>query len=434
MRKKNQPNQPDRQKKPKKAKKRLHLSPRLRYGTVSTLILCLVLALLAVLNGVMSTLEKKNGWRVDFSFNALTTQSEKTLEILEQLPYPVHIYALFTKGQEDAPLEELLDRYAAASSLVTWEETDPSLNPGLLTKFRGATESDAVSSDSLIVYCETTDRWRILSPSDFVTVSLNYEEGVYEVAGLKYESEITSAIDYVTRETIPRVLIVQGHGELDEDSTEAFRSLLESNHFSVEYVSLLDNDLELTADDLVVLLSPTHDLMDAELEKLTAFTGQGGNLLITCDYSDPVDSMSNYQALLRSYGFLPKTGIVVASTEEPDTYYDNIRIDLIPEMLSTDMTMQLVSAGSSTLLLTGSRAFEESSEADRNLTVYTLLRSGEKSYLKDMSTGSLSLEQADGDETGPFALAMQAQRVTTEGYISKAVILGCSTLLTSDQV
>lgn len=42
--------------------------------------------------------------------------------------------------------------------------------------------------------------------------------------------------------------------------------------------------------------------------------------------------MPNYQALLRYYGFLPRKGIVVASPEEPYTYYDNVRINLIPTM------------------------------------------------------------------------------------------------------
>ena len=45
-----------------------------------------------------------------------------------------------------------------------------------------------------------------------------------------------------------------------------------------------------------------------------------------------------------------------------------------------------------------------------------------------------SLEKAEGDPTGPFVLAMQAQRVTTGGYISKAFIVGCSALLTEEQI
>ena len=415
-------------------KPRFWQNPRLRYGGASTALVCLFLAGLIALNLATTTLEKKRGWRVDYSFNAVTTQSETTLDVLAQLQHPVHIYALFTKGQEDEPLMELLDRYAAASSLVTWEKTDASLNPGLLTKFRGATSDQTVTNDSLIVYCEATDRFRILSYQDFITVGLNYEEGRYEVAGLKYESKITSAIVYVTQETIPRVVMLQGHGELDADGTAVLASLLTSNNFTVEYASLLDSKVTLASEDLLMILSPVRDLMDTELEKIIAFAGQGGSILFACDYTTPVESMPNFQALMRSYGILPMKGIVVASSEEPDTYYDNVRIDLIPTMQSTDMTMELVSSGADTLLLAGSAAFQTVEDTDQNLDVRVLLSSGYKAYLRDLSTGSLSLAQEDDDALGPFALALQCRRVTGEGYVSRALALGCSTLLTSSQV
>lgn len=414
--------------------KRILRDPRFRYGSLSTAILCVFLAALIALNMLMASLEKKNGWRVDFSFNAMTTQSSQTLDVLDQLPHPVHIYALFSKGQEDLPLMELLNRYAAASPLVTWEQTDVSLNPGLMTKFRGSTSDQTVTNDSLIVYCEATDRFRILSPADFISLSLDYEAGVYEIAGLTYESEITSAIAYVTREDIPRVVVSQGHGELDEEMTAALKELLEGNHFEVVYASLQDAETVLAPDDLLLLLSPLRDLMDTELKKITDFTAQGGSLLITCDYSDPVETMPNYLSLLRSYGFLPRTGIVIASQEEPNTYYDEVQINLIPTMHATDMTLELVQSGADTLLLTGSRAFAMPGESDQGLTALTLLSSGYKAYLRDLSGGNMSIDQADGDAVGPFALGLQSTRVTEAGYVSKAVILGCSTLLTSSQI
>jgi len=94
-------------------KRSLFKNPRFRYGSVSTLILCLLLAALIGANFLFGTLEKKNGWRVDFSFNGITTQSEATRRAVSSLTRPVHIYAMFSKGQEDAPLMELLDRHYA---------------------------------------------------------------------------------------------------------------------------------------------------------------------------------------------------------------------------------------------------------------------------------------------------------------------------------
>ena len=406
-------------------------NPRLRYGGFSTLLLCVALAALIALNVAFTGLEKKHGWRADFSFNGVTTQSETTRAVLAGLAYPVHIYALYQKGSEDLPLMELLDRYAAASDLVTWEQADVALSPGLLERFHSEVTGESVTNDSLVVSCEATGRWKALSYQDFISLSLNLEAGAYEVSGLSYESKITSAIAYITQDEIPRIVVAQGHQELDEPATAVLAELLASNYFDVQYGRL--SEFELVPEDLVMLLSPTRDLTDGELETLVAFAEAGGSLLFTCDYTDPLATMPNYAALLRSYGFLPKDGVVVASPSEPDTYYDNMRINLIPYMLTGEITADLT-GGYNTLLLPGCRAFETPGRTDGGLIVTPILSSGYGAYLHDISGASLSLEQRDGDEVGPFALALEATRVTGSGNVSRAFVLGCSALLTSEQI
>ena len=218
--------------------------PRFRYGSVSTLLLCLCMAVLVGLNALCSTLEQQNGWRVDYSFNGVTTQSETTRRILDALTEDVHIYALFSSGQEDLQLIEVLNRYAAASDHITWEQADVNLNPTLLTRFQGTTDNP-LTNDSLVVSCAATDRYKILSPDSFVSLSLNYESGGYEVGGLTYEQEITSAISYVTQDTIPRVMVLQGHGELDANATAVLEDFLSGNNFEVRYFELSDTDVTL---------------------------------------------------------------------------------------------------------------------------------------------------------------------------------------------
>ena len=407
--------------------------PRFRYGSVSTLLLCLCMAVLVGLNALCSTLEQQNGWRVDYSFNGVTTQSETTRRILNALTEDVHIYALFSSGQEDLQLIEVLNRYAAASDHITWEQADVNLNPTLLTRFQGTTDNP-LTNDSLVVSCAATNRYKILSPDSFVSLSLNYESGGYEVGGLTYEQEITSAISYVTQDTIPRVMVLQGHGELDANATAVLEDFLSGNNFEVRYFELSDTDVTLEPTDLLMILSPQRDFMDTELKTLTDFAAAGGSMFITCDYSDNVDNMPNYQSLLRSYGFQPLNGIVVASTEESGTYYDEYPILLLPYMQRSAATLQLVEGNSDTLLLAGSRAFAQPEEGDNNLTTQVVLSSGYKAYLRDLSDGSDSIAQQDDDQVGPFALALLSQRVTTAGNVSKAFVLGCSTVLTDSQV
>ena len=355
-----------------------------------------------------------------------------TRDTLEHLEHPVHLYAFFRKGDEDAPLTELLDRYAAASDLVTWEQLDPSLNPALLERF--ATDTAAPGDHSLVVYCDETKRWRILGPENYVSVSMNPETGEYTYSGWTYERSITNAISWVTRERIPKVTVIQGHGELDGETVQHFDGLLTANRFEITYADLSNPEYRPDQEDLLVFFSPQKDLNEEEMMKLKEFAGRGGSFLFTCDYTDPVGRMPGYAALLRSYGFVPLNGIVLADRAAADTYYNGNRMYLIPEMCSTDLTMDLVGSGADRLLLPGCRGFEEPEDTDRNLITTVLLRSGKTSYLKQVSGNSTSLDKTEGDLEGPFALALQARRVTADGFVSRACIAGCSGALVSEQV
>ncbi|MBR6953667.1 MAG: Gldg family protein [Clostridia bacterium] len=399
----------------------------------AVLLLALAGALLAV-NLLAGALEKRYGWRRDFSFNAVTTQSETTLAVLESLPHPVHVYALFRRGDEDAPLLELLDRYAAASPAFTWEQVDISVSPGLLNKFRSALPENSVTNNSLVVWCEATDRYRVLSYESFVGQSYDPETGNYVYNTLTYERAITSALRYVSLETVPRAMIVQGHGELDQEETALLADLLDSNGYDVGYFTLNAAQANLAPGDLLFLLSPQRDLSPTELDTVTAFLRAGGSVFFSCDYSDPVESMPNYASLLRYYGFLPLEGVVVASTEEPGTCYENNRLFLLPLMDYTEITAPMKENGAATLLMAGCRAFRVPEEADAALQTDPVLLSGEKAHLLPVAENRLSLDPREGDARGPFALALMARRITDTGSVSRAFVLGSSSLLTSQEI
>ncbi len=405
-------------------------NPRFRYGSLSAALLCLFLAALVALNGLFTAMEKRYGWRVDYSFNAITSHSETTEALLAELDKPVHIYALYERGNEDLLLFELLDRYAAASGLITWEQTPLSLNPTLVSRFAGATSDNAVTSDSLVVFCEETERFRVLDAADFLTLSIDYDTGSWAYDKLTYESSITSAIAYVTQESIPMVYMVQGHDELDEDATAALADLLRSNHYDVRYATL-QTISSLSPDDLLVFMAPVRDLTDSELTLVTDFANQGGSLLFACDYSDPIQKMPNYRALLRSYGFLPLEGVVVADKAEKSSYFEGNRTVLFPQMQPSDITLDLMLGSNTTLLMSTARAFETPEETDNSLTVTAMLLSGEGSYLHDLS-GSSSLSKQPGAQEGPFALGLEAYRFSASGDVSRAVMLGSTATLTSE--
>lgn len=405
---------------------------KIRYGSASVLMIVMVLLALIALNAGVYTLEKKQGWRVDFSFNGIVSQSRETKEILDRLEDPVEIFALYRKGDEDAPLTELLDQYAAASDQITWKQVDPALNPALLNRF--TTDSVTPGNNTLIVSCAKTGRFRILGPDDFVSVGMDTETGEYSYTGWTYERSITGAIAYVTRERIPKAVILQGHGEMDPETLQYFRGLLEANQYEVAVEDMTASGWKPNPEDLLIFFSPVRDLNEPELNTLREFAAKGGSFLFACDYTDPVDQMPNYQALLRSYGFQPKEGIIVADADERSTYYNGNQVWLLPEMCSTDLTISLITAGANHLLLPGARAFEEAEDGDRNLTAAVVLRSGPTSYRKELKEDTITIDRTEKDEQAAFPLALEARRITTEGFISRAFIIGCSAALADQQL
>jgi len=398
---------------------------KLKYGSVSALMLAMVLLALIALNAGVYALEKNKGWRIDLSFNGILSQSAETKEVIESLDKPVEIYALFRKADERQWLElqELLDKYAAASDKITWKQVDPAVNPVFLDRF--STDNLVPSETNLVIWCEQTNRFRIVGGEDFMGLGYNLETGTMEYDSLTFENAITGAIAYVVKDRVPKVVILQGHDEYELQYLADFENLLKANQYEVEYQTLRDNEYTPDPEDLLVFFTPWKDLTDIEMTKLTEFAAQGGSFLFACDYNVPMANMPNYMTLLRSYGFEPLDGIVKADPLDKNSYYESNQTFLLPEMCSTDITMDLVGQGRDFLIVPETRAFAEPEEGDRNLNVSVVLRSAEKA-IRQIDNTSFEPSVTDG-----YPLALEARRITTEGYISRAFIIGCGEVLIS---
>lgn len=420
----------------KKLDLRFWRNPRIRYGSVSTLLLCVALAVLIALNALFTTLENRNGWRVDCSFNSLTTYSDQTAEILAAVDEPVKIYALFERGQEDLQLFELLDRYCAASPYVTWEQTPLSLNPSLATRFSGGSSGGEVTTDCIIVHCPSTGLYRVLTPVSFIGVSVNTATGQYEISSITYEKELTAGISYVTQTRIPVIWVLQGHGEVTVNAASYLTELLMDNHYDVRFASL--SDVELGPEDLVVILAPQSDLTQAELEELVAFTDAGGSLLVALSPYDPLnasptlpDGMPHLRELLRLYGVTPLDGMIWASQGSTGAYDGVYPYNTYAYLEASEITLPMMMDGLSRLPMAQARAFEAPQASLTFPIVTPMLYSAEGTYA--LSVYAEDTAQPADAPTGPFVLGMESIRITDRGEDSRMVVLGATSLLTSQE-
>ena len=404
--------------------KNFHLKRR----TVNTA-LCLLFALLCTLSVVLCDYaENKYGLRTDLSFNGISTQSEVTKNVLHALSEPVHIYAVFSDGNEDLQLIELLNRYQAETEYITWSQENLARNPLLQQLVSDQLDDAGVTSDCLIIRNTNTARTRVLSAQDYVQYGYNTESGAFELTGWTYEKSITEAVLYVTADELPRVQILTGHDELSEADTFVMEEKLRSANYEMTRVNLLLGDVPDPAYPLMIL-SPRRDLRPDELQTLTAFTRAGGSLFITMDYNDPdAAALPNFTALYREYGFEPLDGIVLAHEKDTAAYYMTAA-NLMPQMNYTEVTGVLKAAGFEQLILPGARGFKMPESTREDLLLEVCLQTSQEAYIRHIGgNDEATLAQQPDDPTGVFALSLCADRAFSDGLRSKAFIIGNSAM------
>ena len=400
----------------------LSRSVRLRYGAVSTLLLIAVLAVLAGVNILAQHLEKRNAWKADLSFNEAVSYGEITAEVLRGLDRDVHAYMFI----QDEVLCELLDRYAAATDHFTWERANLSLSPGLAARFRSELAEESASSNSIVFVCEETGRWRTVTGDQLITVTYD-ENGEAQLSGLRYEGAITSAIRYVSADTAPRILILQGHGEKTQSETVYLTELWNRSAYDVYGYSLNARQTTLEPSDLLVILSPASDLTEAEYATVHDFVQHGGCLLMSVDPETPIGAMPRFAELMRVYGMIPLDGAVYAARQDRDSYYQELRGWLFPRMEYTAATIPMILNGDTDVLLVNGRAFAEPSETG---TTEVMLRSAPDARLIPLSRAASGDPEDDPeDETGAFPLALVCTRITEAGYASRAFVIGSTDTL-----
>ncbi|MEA4929227.1 MAG: Gldg family protein [Candidatus Limiplasma sp.] len=402
--------------------------PKWRHGGYGFALLAAAVAVGILLNIAVDSLEDTYGWRKDFSFNGYATTGAETQKALDTLTQDVNLYLLYQSGEMDSQLYEVLERYARLSDRVHVQPTDLAQDPGFLTRFQGNLKT-TLQADSVVVSCDATGRYKVLSYDDFVTQGYNVEKGTFEIAGLAYEKRLTEALVYVTQTDVPVVGVLQGHGELTADTLQNMTDFLTSNNYETRALSLRDGDT-LADVDLLLIADPQLDLTENELAQIKAFAEAGGSLFVLRDYTDPLD-LPNYRSLLTNYGVTPIQGVVVAGEQDQGSYYGE-RIYLLPYFNQMELTQPLISGKMDVLLLAGACAFETPTQTDSALSAATVLKSGPNAYVRGPGASDGTLDYQPGDRKGELTLAILAGRMHPNGNVSRMFAIGNSTVFTDE--
>ena len=370
-------------------------SKAFKAGGYSLAAIAIVIVVAVVINILVNALPE-TATKLDNTSNQLFTISDQTEKLAAGLESDVTIYWLVRDGYEDSTVNLLLERYSALSSHISVVKVDPDVYPSF-----ASTYTTTLYDNSLVV--ESGSKSRYIDYYDIYVYDYDYYTymyyGTYDVS-FNGESEITSAIDYVVNEELPKVYMIKGHGESELSSN--FETAVEKENIDVEELSLLTAE-EIPEDaSCLIINNPTSDISEKEREVLEAYLAEGGKLILL---TSPLEEgeLTNIEACMAYYGVETAEGIAV----EGDMNYCAWRTPyyLLPEIASHTITQPLIDEGYYVLLPLAQGLIVGDAESD-TVSVTSLLTTSASSYSKVAGYELTTYDKEDGDIEGPFAVAV----------------------------
>lgn len=354
--------------------------------------------------------ERNNSKSIDFSFNKYSSISDSSAKALKKINNQVEIYT--TNGSNDKQLESLLNNYTKLNKNIKYNIINYAEHPEFTSKFANDGKNQ-LRNDSIVINSPSTGRFKILNPEDMMSYGYDINSGKYAIEGLKYEKNIIESILSVSSAIEKKVFFLNGHGEKDENSLSYLLDYLKSNGYTVEFLKKLDGPLE--NGTLLAIISPQSDLSDEELKYIKDFEEQSGSILFALNYSDNINNLKNFSSLLSTYGIKVKDGVVLADSEDKQSYYKDA-INIIPYMQEGTILSSLISTNRDILLMAGSKAFELNSS-----DIYSPI-----SLLKSGKTAKLykSLNDTKQVDNGEFTLCAYSEKINSKSNISRLIIIG----------
>ena len=184
-----------------------------RYTISGVVAVVLVIALTIMVNWLSS----RRWARADWTTTQIYSLSEKTENILSDLSDEIRVVVFMTpQTSMYDQVQELLERYKAASDKITVEHIDPEREP--LKTTRLAEQFGVQVADTVVfIYGDRTKYVTSDQMAEMDYSGMQYGQGP-TMRAFKGEEQFTSAILSLVAPDVPKVYFVTGHGEAALDS------------------------------------------------------------------------------------------------------------------------------------------------------------------------------------------------------------------------
>ena len=385
-------------------------TPQARYGTYSTLLVAVAVAIVIMINMVAG--QFPDSWKnIDLSSNNLYDITDQSKALLKSLDKKVEIHILAEKDATDERIKIFVEKYAGLSKKVSVKWTDPVLHPTVLV-------ANNAESNTIIVSCEDTGKSTKIAMTDMITYDemSYYYYGTYQEDSFDAEGQLTSAVNYVVNENTQKIYYTAGHGE--QALSDTLSDLFTKSNFSSEEINTLVQT-EIPEDcDLLFLYGPTTDFTEDEVKILSTYLQNGGNVIYLMGETDKM--LTNLNGLLLEYGMEVVEGYMADTQRcyQQNPYYVFPTLSVSGDMaenLESEMVLMLYPRGMQTI-----------DPARDTITV--------ESFMSTSSTGGYKITE-EAQEQGSYVLGAVATEdqarltvITSDTLVDENITKAYSTL------
>ena len=405
-------------------------SRKFKYGTLATVFTIIFIIAIVLVNVLLGYMTDRFVWEFDMTKEHLFEISEDTKEVIDDMTRNVTITVLADEtvfrdaDQMLSNIYEILQRYEAlGGGKIKVRYVNPNMNPKIFEQYN---ELGDLGNNFLII--ESDLRMKSLSPNSLYNIRVDDNDISYFV-GLRAEQTITSALLFVTQDSVNTACWLRGHGE--DYSKIQMDTILKKMNYDSQVIILAQDEIpeECT---LLLISSPQTDYSPEEIEKLDAFLKRGGDAIVALSPETSV-ALTNLTSFFEEWGVHYRSEFILDNYQSisnmPFYVVPNIsNITNVTDRLNTKNYYALV-PGCMPIDLTGTET------GSHNLAI--LMTSSRRSYTKDLNEITMGYDYDEAnDPTGPFNMCVLSEYLATDKNMNytRGDILFCSAGMISDSV
>ncbi|MBR4910348.1 MAG: GldG family protein [Clostridia bacterium] len=385
----------------------------LKKGTYTVAITALVLAALILVNWLVDTLGKRFHLEYDMTPDKSYSVNGENLEYIKNVNDKITITVLSAKysyvsnlsrlaaeyyyvsGYDDESYYEqtlaLLEKYGEYNDNIKIEFLDISDAEAnlLINKYK----NDNPFYGDMIVSCESNERYKVVRFADIYQYDTENVYYQYAIQGNNLETALAGAIAYCVSARTPKCVVFTGHSS--EDYSQYYTEFLKKYNYDFDVIgSQIISEIS-DEYDMAVIVAPTADFIEGELDLLSSFLKNGGKLskgLIyfgsICDHRLP-----NLEEFLAQWGIVINGYIAIDEQLKETPYYSYMISE--PANGQDDSFDDSILSGISQCITTYNIPLETGDPVSPTVKVNGVMKCSETTIIADMNESGDGLDYSE---------------------------------------